>query len=347
MQSAIKIRHPEINKQWKNSMTSSSSGRNNLLQTFSNNLADLTEESGRSVVTVNARRRISSSGVYWRSGIVVTVEHAIKREEEITVTDANGRTLAASLIGRDPGTDLALLKIEEIDLPTATIGDLETLKVGHMVLAIARNNESGLSASFGVMSSLGGAWRSWYGEKIDRFLSPSLMLYPGFSGGALVDMEGQVLGINTRGPRHMTLTIPNSTVNRVVEQIMQGGRIKRGYLGLGMQSVSLPDTLKKALNLSNSGGVIIVSLSPGEAADRAGITIGDILISLDGTAINDISNVYSMLDPERVGQPLTAGIIRGGNLLEVTIIVGEKPIEEDCNFDRRRGGYGRRERQGR
>lgn len=298
---------------------------------LSNDLATIVEQTGASIVAVNARRRRSSSGIYWRDGIVVTAEHAIGREETVTVTLPDDRTLTATLVGRDAGTDLAVLKLGDEEalasLQVAAVGDT-ALKVGHMVLAIARSGDSGVSASLGVISAIGGTWRSWHGGRIDQFIRPSVTLYPGFSGSALVDTQGQVIGINTAGPRHMALTIPVSTVNRVVDRLLQGGSAQRGFLGLGMQSVELPETLLQPLQLKHPGGVIVVSVEPDAPAAQAGILLGDILIALDGSPLSDIGDVHNLLDPEQVGKPLVAQIIRGGALMESTIIVGERPQQK-------------------
>lgn len=304
-------------------MTSASEGSSVLLA-LSTNLADIVEQIGGSVVAVNARRRRSSSGVYWRSGLIVTADHTVNRDEEISVTLPDDRTVTAALVGRDAGTDLALLQVEA-DLATAAIADTASLKVGQLVLAIARSSESGLNASMGVISALGESWRTWHGGRIDRYIRPSLSLYPGSSGGPLVNVEGQIVGINTTGPRHMALTIPASTINRVVNQLQQGGRVARGYLGLGMQPVQLPEALQRSLNLSNSGGVIVVSVEPGGPADTAGVLIGDIVTGLGDSAIGDVRDVHAMLDPEQVNQPLVARIIRAGALIDITITVGERP----------------------
>jgi S1-C subfamily serine protease len=277
------------------------------------------------VVAVNARPRMPSSGVHWRQGVVVTAEHTIKREEEITVMLPDGRSIPATLAGRDASTDLAVLKLQGGELSTAEIGGSATLKVGHLVLAVGRPGERGLSASMGVVSALGGAWRGWSGGQIDQFVRLDLTLYPGFSGGPLVDAQGRVVGINTSGPRSMVLAIPTSTVNRVVDQLLEKGHIARGYLGLGMQPVRLPDTLKNALNLPTQGGIIVVAIEPDSPAERAGVLIGDILVALDGRSMSDTADVLAMLGPERVGAEVKASFIRGGVLSELMIPVGERP----------------------
>lgn len=309
-------------------MSSSPSEMTSTLLAISNNLADAVERVGSAVVAVNARQRIPSSGVHWRSGVVVTADHTVKRDEEITVTLPDNRTVPATLAGRDSSTDLAVLKLQGVELPVAEIGDTELLKVGHMVLAVGRPGESGLSASLGVVSAKGGAWRSWCGGQIDQFLRLDLTLYPGFSGGPLVDASGRVVGINTSGPRNMVLAIPASTVNRVINGLLEKGRIARGYLGLGMQPVLLPNTLKNVLTLGSNGGVIVVNVEPNGPADKAGVLIGDVLLSLDGTPVSDTGDVQKMLGPDSVGKTLNIQVIRGGALAEVAIAVGERPWRE-------------------
>jgi S1-C subfamily serine protease len=296
------------------------------LLALSNSLADAIEQAGQAVVAVNARHRHASSGVHWQQGIIVTAEHTVKRDEEITIVLADGRTLAATLVGRDAGTDLAVLKLEDSDLelPIAPLGEV-TLRVGSIVLAVGRSTEGSISASMGIISSLGGTWRTWHGGQIDQFIRPALTVYPGFSGGPLVSPQGQVVGINTAGPRSMALTIPASTVNRVVNQLLRQGRIARGYLGVGMQAVRLPDRLQQSLSLTQSEGVIIVSVEPDSPADQAGILIGDIVVALDNQPISDISEVHTLLDPDRVGIPLHATVVRGGAIAEITVTVGERP----------------------
>jgi S1-C subfamily serine protease len=151
------------------------------------------------------------------------------------------------------------------------------------------------------------------------------MMYPGFSGGALINPEGQVIGMNTAGARHLPLTIPAAMVDRGLDQLLQTGRIARGYLGLGMQAIRLPEAVYRSLNLSIPGGVIIVSIEPDAPADVAGLLLGDILVALNNSAIEDVTDVHTLLSSEQVGQSLTAKIIRGGVLTELTITIGERP----------------------
>lgn len=307
-------------------MVTSSTETTGALLALSNDLADAVERAGRSTVAVKARQRVSSSGVHWRQGVIVTADHTIERDDGITVTLPDGRTVQASIAGRDSGTDLAVLKIEDANLPPADVGDSAALKVGNVVLAVARPGETGLSASFGTISAVGDAWRTWSGGQIDRLLRPDLTLYPGFSGGPLVDSQGLAVGINTSGlSRSMALTIPASTVDRVVEQLLTRGHITRGYLGLGMQPVRLPDQLKNSLNITESQGLIVVSVESGGPADKSGIIVGDILISLAGTSLGDPRDVQTVLGSESVGKQIPARLIRGGTLQELTLTAGERP----------------------
>jgi S1-C subfamily serine protease len=271
---------------------------------------------------------MSSSGVHWRQGIIVTADETIKRSEDITITLPDGRTLPATLVGRDPSTDIAILKLQDIELPVAEIGEASLLKVGHMVLAVGRSSESGLSASMGVVSALGGSWRSSYGGLIDQFVRLDLNLYPSIEGGPLVEATGRVVGITVSGPRRTVLSIPASTINRVVDQLLSKGHIARGYLGLGMQPVRLPETLKNTLNLSSVGGVIVVNVESDGPADKSGMLIGDVLVAIDGTPVSDTGDIQAMLGSHSVGKILNVQIVRGGTLVEVALTVGERQGKE-------------------
>jgi S1-C subfamily serine protease len=312
-------------------MANSSATASTLLA-LSNDLADAVARAGQAVVAVIARPRIPSSGVHWRQGLIVTAEHTVQRDEEVTLTLPDGQTVKAELVGRDSSTDLAVLKLSGTNganLPVAEIADATDLKIGHLALAVGRPGERGLSASLGVVSALSGSWRTWGGSRIDQFIRLDLALYPGFSGGALVDARGRVAGIITSGPRNSVLAIPTATVNRVVEQLLAKGRITRGFLGLGMQPVRLPDMLKQSLKLEGHGGVIIVEVKPGGPADRAGALIGDVLVELDGRTISEPGDVQAALDPEQVGKTVKAKFVRAGAKIELSIVVGERPAREE------------------
>jgi S1-C subfamily serine protease len=293
---------------------------------FSNDLANAVDRAGLSIVAVHGRSRTPSSGVHWRSGIIVAADHTLERDDGITVTLPDGRNLPATVAGRDSGTDLAVLKVDAGDLPVADIGDSAALKIGHIVLAIGRPGEHGLGASWGAISAIGPAWRTWAGGQVDQLIRPDLTLYPGFSGGPLIDARGRIVGINTSGlSRNLTLAIPTGTVNRVVETLLTTGRIARGYLGLAMQPVKLPDALRGQLGLANETGLIVVHVENDGPAEKAGAFVGDILVAIEGQPVGDTDDIQSQLDPDRVGRPLAVTVVRGGQLQSLTITVGERP----------------------
>jgi S1-C subfamily serine protease len=321
-------RYPKIDNSRRKEM--SSFDMSSPLQALSHNLAETVEQAGSAIVAVNAGRRISSSGIHWRNGIIVTSDESLQRYDEITFTLPTGGHVTGTLIGRDPSTDVAVFKLQQVEIPVAKIKDATTLKVGHLVLGLARSSEGDIRAAMGTVSVVAGAWRSMSGGNIDQFIRPDISLYPGFAGGPLVDAAGYVVGMNTSGRRGTALTIPTSTVNRVVDQLLAKGRMTRGYLGLGMQPVRLPKNLKTALNLSSTGGVIVVNVEPDGPADHAGVLIGDVLVTFDGSSVNDTGDVLALLNSsDRVGKTVKLQIIRAGSLIELPVTIGEKPVREE------------------
>lgn len=292
------------------------------LLSLSNELAGAVERIAPSIVAVHARRRLPSTGIHWRPGIVVTAEHTVRAEEGLTVGTADGRSHPATLIGRDPGTDLAVLKTTDLDGPPAPRGDDGALRVGHMVLALGY----GPRASWGVISALGPRWRTWRGGEIDRLVRLDLVLYPGFSGGPLVDAAGHVVGLNTSAlARDSRLAVPVTTVERVVDELVRQGHVSRGYLGIGMQPVRLPDGLRSALRLPGDGGLIVVTVEPDGPAARAGLLLGDVLVALDAVPTADLDDVQGRLGGDRIGATVTALVVRAGARAEVRITIGERP----------------------
>ena len=293
---------------------------------LSNESASAIEKAACAVVAVHARRRIPSSGVHWRPGIVVTADHTLERDEEITVTLPDRSTAAATLAGRDPSTDLAILKLEGPDLPVAEIGDIMALKVGHWVLAAGRTSEGGSRASLALVGVVGPAWRTWRGGLLDHTVRLDRNLHPNFSGGPALDDRGRVLGVNTSAlSRYAAVVIPASTVERVATELEKKGHIGRGYLGVGMQPVRLPRKLRESLTLPSEAGIMVVAVEPESPAERAGVTLGDVLVALDASPMRDLDDVQAYLAGERIGKPVKASIIRGGALAEVVIAVGERP----------------------
>jgi S1-C subfamily serine protease len=292
------------------------------LLSFSNDLAAAVEHAARSIVAVHARPRLPSTGLHWRPGVVVTADHTVRVEEEIRVAWADGRSARAALVGRDPGTDLAVLRISETDWPVADVGDGAMLRIGHVVLAIGH----GPRASWGVVSALGGALRTWRGGEVDRFVRADLVLYPGFSGGPLVDAAGKVAGLVTSGlSRRLELAVPASTVSRVVDELVATGRISRGYLGLGLQPVDLPASFRVSAPGAREHALIVVNVEEDGPAARAGVMLGDLLMALESVPLRDPDDVQRAIAGQRPGTAVSVSLIRGGMPLELAVTLGERP----------------------
>ncbi|SPF31732.1 PDZ/DHR/GLGF domain protein [Candidatus Sulfopaludibacter sp. SbA4] len=288
----------------------------NELAALSNELAAAVEQAGRSVVAVHARPRFSSSGVFWRPGVIVTAQHTIRREEEITVTLPDGTNAAATLAGSDPGTDVAVLKVESAG-PAAAARVSAPPAPGNLALTIGRSEDSGVNATMGIVSAVSGSWRTWRGGRLDHYIRLDLTLYPGSSGGVVISTAGEVIGIATSAlSRIAGVAIPASTIDRVADEILARGRVSRGYLGVGLQPVELPDHHK---------GLIVLSLAPDGPAAKAGVLIGDILVSLGGSAVDDTDDIQGVLELHPVGQSVVAAVLRGGVSREIAIVVGERP----------------------
>lgn len=303
----------------------------NPLIALSHELAAAAERAGRSVVAVNARWRNASSGVIWRPGVVVTADHTIRREDEIRVTLPDGRSAPAEIAGRDAGTDLAVLKVDTGDAPAPRSATHDSVGTGNLVLAIGRGPETGVNASMGVVSSASGPWHTWRGGKLDRFLRLDVGLYPGVSGAAVVDVEGNRIGIATAGlSRSSLLAIPAVTIERVADELLRRGHVARGYLGIGLQPIAVPEHLTTKLKLrpaskGAAAGLIVLSVEPDGPAGKGGVVIGDVLVALDETPVASTDDVQEFLSGDHVGKPLKASLVRGGELAEKTITIGERP----------------------
>jgi S1-C subfamily serine protease len=293
---------------------------------LSNALALTTELAARSTVAVHTESRGSSSGVVWRTGIIVTAEHALRRDEEIRVTLPDGRVVGAELRGRDASTDLAVLMCAEASVGTAKFAALESLKLGHLALIVGRTRASGPVAALGVVSLVASERRSWTGASLTPYVRLDVGLQPTAVGGAVVDAQGNVLGIVTpRFARFGAMVIPPVHINRVVDTLLEKGRIPRGYLGIGFETVRLPEALRNSLETKEKTAVIILEVEPGSPAHKAGMVIGDILVSLAGQSVARFEDVQSHLQPENIGKALAAKIVRGGAAQEVSIAVAERP----------------------
>jgi S1-C subfamily serine protease len=322
-------------------MSSTTAHRNaSALRTLSDDLAGAVERAARSIVAIHARPRIPASGIYWRDGVIVATSHTIRKEQDIAVTLPNGSRATAQLAGRDGGTDLAVLRLDAAPasdvVSVAPRSPDEALRVGSLVLAVGRPGDDGVSTSLGVISAVAGKWRTWSGGEIDRFVRLDLSVYDGFSGGALVDADGGVLGVNCSAlARGTPLTIPSATVDRVVEALLTQGHVARAYLGVAMQPARLTPSLAERLKLGDPArGVLVVMVESDSPADRAGLLVGDVIITAGGSSVAEPQDVAELLGAARVGARLEMEVVRGGARNTLGVVVGERAPAADV---RRRG----------
>ncbi len=296
-----------------------------VLSDLSNALAAATENAGAGVVRVEARPRLPASGIVWSAdGVIVTAHHIVEQEdaERIGIGLPDGKTTTAKLVGRDPSTDVAVLRAQSTNLTARTWADPSALKVGHIVLALGRPGRQ-VMATLGVVSALGDAWRTPAGGRLDRYLQTDVVMYPGFSGGPLVDANGQLIGLNTSALlRGVSIAVPATTLRSVVETLLTKGHISRGYLGVGAQPVRLPESLAK--QLGQETGLLTVSVEPGGPAEKAGFFMGDTLVTLDGQPIRHLDDLLAGLGGDRAGATVKARVVRGGQLRDLSVVIGER-----------------------
>jgi len=293
------------------------------LAALSDGMADAVENIAASVVRVNGRRRRSGSGVVFAQNKVLTASHVLEREEDLSVESADGRTLTARFAGRDHSTDLAVLDVEGLDVEPATRAEGEA-RVGQISLAVGSHSRGeGPRATLGVVSAVGGPVRTRRGPRLERYIQTDAMPYPGFSGGPLIDVRGNVLGILVSGwGRGAAFAIPADLAWRTAGTLLEGGSVKRGYLGILSQPVRLPDGQR--LGLTQRGGLLVVGVEDGSPAGRGGLIVGDILATLDGQPVEDTDDLLLLLAGDRVGSSVPVRLVRGGELAEIEITIGER-----------------------
>jgi serine protease DegQ len=295
---------------------------------LSNALASATELAAANVVAVHSESRGSASGVIWRSGVIVTSEHALRRDEDIRVTIADGRVAQATLAGRDPSTDLAVLKCADATnaIAIANTGDPAALKPGSLILAVGRTRASGPVAAFGAVSLVAPERKTWTGVSLSPYVRLDVSIQPTAIGGAVVDASGKIFGVITpRFGRFGSTLTPAATINNVVDTLLEKGRIPRGYLGVGLQPVRVPESLRQTLQREERTAVIVLEIEPNSPANNAGLMIGDIIVSLGGNNVSRPEDIHSKLHGSAIGKPFAIGYVRGGALQQAEIMIAERP----------------------
>jgi S1-C subfamily serine protease len=294
-----------------------------MLQQFSNDLAATVAQAGHSTVRVEGRRRQAASGIVWAAdGLIVTANHVVERDDNLRVGLPNGDRVNTSVVGRDPSTDIAVLRAEASGLTPAAWAAHDDLAVGHIVVAIGRPDAS-IQATLGIISALDEGWRTMAGGAIDRYVQTDVVMYPGFSGGPLVSAGGPFVGMNSSAlMRGASVTLPASTLQRVVDSLVSHGKVKRGFLGVSAQPVRLPEAV--ASMAGQETGLLVVSVEGGSPADKGGLLLGDVLVSLETDRVRHMDDLMSALGGDRVGKRVNVRVLRGGQMIDLNVEIGER-----------------------
>jgi len=296
----------------------------NLLVELSDSLSRAVENAGAWTVMVDARQRLPASGIVYQPDLVLSADHVVQREEDIVVLIPGGERVSAEVVGRDPGGDLVLLRVAAPNLVPAGAAPGEA-RVGQLALALGRPSPDGIQASLGVVSARGGPMRTGRGGLLESYLRSDTIPYPGFSGGPLVDASGNLIGINTSGlTRGASITIPTGLAWKTAGALLEHGSVRRGYFGIRSQPVEIPPAGRSSLGREQAFGLLLVGVEPGGPAAGAGLMVGDILVGLAGDPVSDPDELLAGMSGALVGKPAVVQVLRGGEPLEMSVVVAER-----------------------
>jgi S1-C subfamily serine protease len=291
---------------------------------LSKSIAETIEAVQDSIVTVHGGGRSTASGVVWRPGVIVTVRQGLRRTDSLQAAH-QGDPFSATLAGSDAGTDLAVLRVDSSEgKPVEAIGSQPT-RVGEVVLAVGRSAHGDISASAGIVARLGSGWRTWRGGQMDRLIRPDVQLYVGQSGSALVNEGRRVLGINSSAlARNAVITIPATTIDRVVDAILERGHVPRPFLGAAMQAVPVPEAQRSHFATGVGEALLVLHVEANAPAAAGGMLVGDLVLSVDGHVVHNVHDVQYRLAGLKVGSLVTVIVIRGGVRIELTVILADR-----------------------
>jgi S1-C subfamily serine protease len=296
----------------------------NIFLELSDAMAEAAERAGKSTVLVDARKRFPASGIAISADTILTADHVVERDEDIKVILHDGTELTAKLAGRDPGSDLAVLKLDKASATPSEVSKTPA-RVGQFVLAIGRPSTKGIESSFGTVNAINGPVRTGRGSMLESYIKTDVVSYPGFSGGPLVNGDGTIFGINTSGfSSGSAITIPADLAWKIAAALEKDGKIKRGYLGIRSQTVDIPADAAKSLKREQSTGLLIVGLEADSPAAKGGLIVGDILVGVSGEAVAHHDELYARLSGDVVGKSTAIDVLRGGKLESVKVTVGER-----------------------
>jgi S1-C subfamily serine protease len=297
-----------------------------ILASLSNDLANAVQRAGQSVVAVHGRRRFPASGLAWRTDHVITASHVLERDTYLSITTPDGQQHPAKLLGRDPGSDVAILGVADAALKPFERPDADNLAAGNLVLAVGRPGTPEPIASFGAVSSVGGAWRTAQGGLLDAYVRADVALLPGLSGGAIADVQGRVVAmLSAYLAGGDPVGIPVQNLDGIVQRILSGQSSRRAYLGVSTQPVELQETLRSRLSLAQTGGLMLLGIEPGTPAEQGGLLLGDILLSIGGRTVEDGEALQMALGPDAVNTATPIKLIRGGDLREISVTPAPRP----------------------
>src|SRR6267378_1109556 len=291
-----------------------------LLVQFSNALATRAEAAKNAVVAIRLAHGRHITGMAWRSEIVVASEQSLPRKDDFEIVAAGGAVLTAKIAGRDPGTNIAILRLaQSIASPSIAAGEART---GAVALAIGADGTGGASARLGFVNLAGAEWHSSHGGLIDRRIVLDVSLARREEGGPVFDAAGACLGMSTFGPRGRVIAIPTATIERIVPLLLKDGRIARGWLGVALQAVAVPDALRETAD--QSGGLMVMSVVEGGPAAQAGIVAGDIILSVDGTSAHRFRKMARHFGSDSIGRKADLRLIRSGTVITVQTTIAER-----------------------
>ena len=292
---------------------------------YSKALTGIVEEASRSVVAVKSAAYRVTSGVAFRENLIAVNNHALKREGAIPVYLPDGSEAEASILGRDPSLDVAVLLLRDKTVPVLEVESAAELRAGALAVVVGRTLDAGLSASVGILGAVADKRRTWRGGGLDKFLRLDVNFYPSQTGAAVVSSTGKFIGMATAAMlRHSSLAVPPKALNRVADELLREGRVRRGYLGIGLQPVAIPEHLRSKAAVAGEVGLMVLSVEPGTGAEQAGLQLGDILVAGNGTALTALEILMSELSGEAVGKPIKLTILRAGNAIELEVPVSER-----------------------
>jgi S1-C subfamily serine protease len=295
------------------------------LEAYSRAIAHVVEQAGHSVVAVKPGAYRVVSGVAFREDLVAVTNHQLKREGAVPIHLPDGTETQAAILGRDPARDVAVLQMRDAKLDVFTPEPETTLKPGALAIVVGRTIDAGLSASVGILGAVGAARRTWRGGELNRFLRLDVNLYPSQDGAAVVSASGRFVGMATGAMlRHSALAVPPETLDQIADELLREGRIRQGYLGVGLQAVAIPEHLRARSPLAGEAGLMVLSVESGTGADKAGLQLGDILISAGGETLSDMESLLGLLRGEAVGKPMSIVLLRGGRLVETEVHVSDR-----------------------